>query len=80
MGRFFMQKNFRIDWKQRETLCVWTGNYKLLQLTERRLQCTVDDYLLILEGQQIEIEAMYEQQLIVTVEALSRVQIEASHE
>ncbi|MER2000570.1 MAG: hypothetical protein ABS882_12405 [Lysinibacillus sp.] len=75
-----MQKNFRIDWKQDHTLCVWTGNYKLLQLTEHQLKCTLDDYLLILEGQHIEIEVMYEQQLIVSVERLSHIQIEVSHE
>lgn len=80
MGRFFMRKNFHIDWKQREATCVWTGHYELRQLTEQRLQCVVDELIVVLEGESVEVEAMYEQQLIVSVEALSRIQIEAHDE
>lgn len=76
----FMQKNFRIDWKQRKVTCVWSGHYELKQLTSSRLQCVLDEYLVIIEGEAIEVEAMYEQQLIVVVENLKKLNFEASDE
>ena len=80
MGRFILQKNMQISWKQKGVQVVWLGDYSLIQLTEKLLRCKMEEFLLHIEGQGIEIEVLYEEQLIISIEQLLLFRIEANYE
>lgn len=54
----------------------WNGDYELYLVTQTELSCRCSTFSLTLEAEQIEIEAMIEQQLIITVQGLQKISLE----
>lgn len=80
MGRFIVQKNMQIQWLRHSVQVVWHGDYHMKQLTQTQLSCEMEEFYFTIQGTGIEVEVLYEEQLIITVEKILACSIDAKDE
>ena len=59
---------------------IWDGEYELLKLSPTTCYCQFSTFTIQIEAENIEIEAMLEQRMIISVEGLQKCVLEQLHE